>query len=82
MHPIQVGRKSWLRVVTFSYSWPLAKINSTVEDFHGTNMAVANVQNPYTGERSVLSEIFTISPNCATCVVADTPLREEFNGVL
>ena len=47
-----------------------------------TNMAVANVQYPYTGERSVLSEIFTISPNCATCVVADTPLREEFSGVL
>ena len=35
MHPIQVGRKSWLRVVTFSYSWALAKIISTVEDFHG-----------------------------------------------
>ena len=47
-----------------------------------TNVAVANVQYPYAGERSVLSEIFTISPNCATCVVADTPLREEFNGVL
>ena len=82
MHPIQVGRKSWLRVVTFSYSWPLAKLFLPLKISMVTSMAVANVQYPYTGERSVLSEIFAIYPNCATCVVADTPLREEFNGVL